>query len=212
MNCPTCQSQNAGKNGTTKRQDASVVQKYLCKACNRQFNERTGTPMSRLGTASAMVGAALNVRTEGLGLRASGRSFGKSHSTIMRWEQRVAQQSGEWSPPAPVGADVNLEGDEVYTRVGFEPSPPKSVKVGQSSLSNARAAIGLPHKQAKSRVNCLSRGLKVLGIGPTPPSSSAGLPMANAATAKPCGNLPVSISNQEKPIKITITARFGGKG
>lgn len=125
MNCPTCQSQNVVRNGTTKRQDHSVVQKYLCKACNRQFNERTGTPLSRLRTPSVIVGAALNVRTEGLGVRATGRSFGKSHSTIMRWEQRLAQQTRAWSPPAPEGSDVTLEGDEVYTRVG-ENLPPRS--------------------------------------------------------------------------------------
>ena len=125
MNCPTCQSKNVVKNGTTKRHDNSVVQKYLCKACNRQFNERTGTPMSRLRTSSAIVGAALNVRTEGLGIRATGRSFGKAHSTIMRWEQRLAQQNIQWSPSAPDGADVTLEGDEVYTRVG-ENLPPRS--------------------------------------------------------------------------------------
>jgi hypothetical protein len=49
----------------------------------------------------------LNVRTEGLGIRATGRSFGKSHSTIMRWEQRLAQQTTEWSPPAPDGSNTN---------------------------------------------------------------------------------------------------------
>lgn len=125
MNCPNCQSQNVVKNGTTKRQDRSVVQKYLCNACNRQFNERSGTPMSRLRTPSVIVSAALNVRTEGLGMRATGRSFGKSHSTIMRWEQRLAQQTAVWSPPAPDGSDVTLEGDEVYTRVG-ENLPPRS--------------------------------------------------------------------------------------
>lgn len=81
--------------------------------------------MSRLRTPSVIVGAALNVRTEGLGIRATGRSFGKSHSTIMRWEQRLAQQTREWSPPAPGGSNVTLEGDEVYTRVG-ENLPPRS--------------------------------------------------------------------------------------
>src|SRR5512146_2570761 len=125
MNCPNCQSQNVVKNGTTKRHDHSVVQKYLCKGCQRQFNERTGTPMSRLRTPSVIVGAALNVRTEGLGLRATGRSFGKSHATIMRWEQKLAQQASHWSPAAPDGSDVTLEGDEVYTRVG-ENLPPRS--------------------------------------------------------------------------------------
>ena len=51
------------------------------------------------------------MRTEGLGVRAAGRSVGKAHSTTIRWERRG-------SPAAPEGTDVTLEGDEVYTRVG----------------------------------------------------------------------------------------------
>lgn len=70
-----------------------------------------------------VVSLALNVRTEGMGVRATGRSFGKSHSTISRWERRLAKQASHWSPPAPEGADVTLEGDEVYTRVS-ENLPP----------------------------------------------------------------------------------------
>ena len=126
MNCPHCQSHAVVKNGRTQRHDGSIVQKYLCKACTKQFNERTGTPMSRLRTSSVIVGAALNVRTEGLGIRATGRAFGKSHSTVIRWEQRLAQQSDQWSPSAPAEAEVTLEGDEVYTRVR-ENLPPRSV-------------------------------------------------------------------------------------
>lgn len=126
MHCPDCQSQKVVKNGRTKRQDGSVVQKYLCRACTKQFNDRTGTPMSRLRTPCVIVSAALNVRTEGLGIRATGRAFGKSHSTVIRWEERQAQQSNQWSPPAPAGADVTLEGDEVYTRVS-ENLPPRSI-------------------------------------------------------------------------------------
>jgi transposase len=70
-----------------------------------------------------VVSLALNVRTEGMGVRATGRSFGKSHSTIIRWERRLANQASQGSPPAPGGAEVTLEGDEVYTRVS-ENLPP----------------------------------------------------------------------------------------
>jgi hypothetical protein len=69
---------------------------------------------------------ALNVHTEGLGLRATGRVLGKSHATIIRWEQRLAAQVKSWSPPAPAGADVTLEGDGVYTRVGENLPPSES--------------------------------------------------------------------------------------
>lgn len=82
--------------------------------------------MARLRTPSTVVSAAISVRTEGLGVRATGRSFGKSHSTIIRWERRLADQALHWSPPAPKGTDVTLEGDEVYTRVD-ENLPPSGV-------------------------------------------------------------------------------------
>ena len=107
MNCPNCQSQEVVKNGRLKRQDGSVVQKYLCKACTKQFNARTGTPMCRLRTSSLIVSAALNVRTEGLGIRATGRAFGKSHFICYKGgNNATSQQSAQWSPPAPTGADV----------------------------------------------------------------------------------------------------------
>jgi hypothetical protein len=79
--------------------------------------------MAGLRTPSTVVSAAINVRTEGLGVRATGRSFGKSHATIIRWERRLADQVAQWSPPAPTGSDVTLEGDEVYTRVGANLPP-----------------------------------------------------------------------------------------
>lgn len=84
MHCPDCQSQQIVKNGKITLQDSTSVQKYLCKACRKQFNDRTGTPMARLRTLSTIVTLAMNVRTEGMGVRATGRSFGKSHSTIIR--------------------------------------------------------------------------------------------------------------------------------
>jgi transposase-like protein len=73
--------------------------------------------MARLRAPSSIVAFALNVRSEGMGVRATARSFGKSHSTLLRWEQRLARQVNSWSPPAPQDREVTLEGDEVYTRV-----------------------------------------------------------------------------------------------
>jgi len=79
--------------------------------------------MARLRAPNALVATALNSRTEGMGVRAAGRTFGKSHSTILRWEERLANQVDAWLPPAPADQEVTLEGDEAYTRVG-ENLPP----------------------------------------------------------------------------------------
>lgn len=79
--------------------------------------------MARIRTPTGTVTLALKMRTEGMGIRASGRVLEKSHSTIIRWEKRVAAFESNWSPPAPVDGDITVEGDELYTRVG-ENLPP----------------------------------------------------------------------------------------
>jgi len=123
MQCPHCQSQSAIKNGKYSLQDGSLIQHYRCKACTKRFSEKTGTPMFRLRTPTSIVSIALKMRGEGMGVRASSRVLDKSHSTILRWSARMAAQVATWSPPAPVGSDVTLENDELYTRVG-ENLPP----------------------------------------------------------------------------------------
>ena len=79
--------------------------------------------MARLRTPSSVVEYALKSRSEGMGMRATGRVYGKSHATIIRWQERLARQGEAWSPPTPEGSEVTLEGDELYTRVG-ENLPP----------------------------------------------------------------------------------------
>jgi transposase-like protein len=123
MECPHCQSEKTVKNGKDYHQDGKAIQNYLCNGCGKRFNERTGTPMSRLRTPASIVSFALKMRTEGMGIRASGRVLEKSHTSIMRWEQKLAAQTQQWSPCAPAGGDITIEGDEVYTRVGENLSP-----------------------------------------------------------------------------------------
>ena len=86
MHCPDCQSEQIVKNGKLTLQDHTPIQKYLCKACGRQFNDRTGTPMARIRTASTLVALAMNVRTEGMvslnTLFGFLRSFGEAEEQI----------------------------------------------------------------------------------------------------------------------------------
>ena len=130
MNCPYCGGA-AVKNGTNRLKDNTVIQGYRCKACGKRFNERTGTPMARLRTPTSMVAIAQKKRTEGTGIRATGRILEKSHSTIIRWKQRVADKATAWSPPAPPDTEVTIVGDELYTRVRENLPPRASQKVGQ---------------------------------------------------------------------------------
>ena len=73
--------------------------------------------MYRLGHSSEKVALAMKMRGEGNGLRATGRILGKSHATIIGWEKHLAKMEEKWTPSAPEGGDVTLEGDELYTRV-----------------------------------------------------------------------------------------------
>jgi hypothetical protein len=51
-------------------------------------------------------------------VRASGRVLDVSHSTILRWEERMVVQAKQWSPAAPENSDLTLEHAELYTRMG----------------------------------------------------------------------------------------------
>lgn len=115
--CPYCQSNQVVKKGFFQNQDGTGRQRYLCRGCDKQFSDRTGTPMARLRKPASQVAKVLKMRSEGLGVRATGRVEEVSHSTVIRWEQRLADRAEAWSPPAPADSDVTVEGDELYTKV-----------------------------------------------------------------------------------------------
>ena len=123
MNCIHCGSDRVVKNGTRTLKNAQVRQVYKCNDCTRRFNEVSGTPMARLRTPIEEVERAMKSRSEGLGIRATARVFGKSPSSITLWEERLSTHLENWSPPAPEEGSVTIEGDEVYTRVGENLSP-----------------------------------------------------------------------------------------
>jgi len=118
VSCPRCQGNQTVRAGTAPRQSAPPAQRYWCRNCNRRFNDRTGTPMARLRTPVERVERSLKMRTEGLGVRASARVESVSPASIILWEQRLADHSSAWSPPAPDRAEITVEGDEAYTKVG----------------------------------------------------------------------------------------------
>ena len=123
MNCLHCGSERVVKNGTKTLKNGQLRQRYKCNDCKRRFNEVSGTPMARLRTPVGEIERAMKSRSEGLGIRATARVFGKSPSSITLWEERLSAHVENWSPAAPEGGSVTVEGDEVYTRVGENLSP-----------------------------------------------------------------------------------------
>lgn len=86
--------------------EGDIIETYYCHHCEKRFNERTGTQLANLRTPKALVVSALKIRTEATGLRATGRILGKSHSTVIRCQKRVADMTKAWSPPAPPSKEV----------------------------------------------------------------------------------------------------------
>lgn len=86
------------------------VQRYWCNNCYRRFSDRTGTPMHRLQKSAEQVERTIKMRSNGMGLRASGRVESLSPTTVGIWEKRLAAQFQDWSPPAPAGSDITIEG------------------------------------------------------------------------------------------------------
>ena len=117
MRCPRCESERVQKNGVRQLKSGDKVQYYHCKDCNKRFNERAGTPMHRMQTSAQTIATVLRARGEGLGLRAAGRVFGNSHSSVMRWEARLAEHQEAWSPSPSPETELTVEGDELYTKV-----------------------------------------------------------------------------------------------
>ena len=83
MDCLYCNHQDI-KYGTARLKNGRQLQTYYCRGCHKRFNERTATPMGKLRTPTTTVAIVLTMRTEGTGIRATGRVLEKSHSTVIR--------------------------------------------------------------------------------------------------------------------------------
>ena len=129
MQCPYCQSESTSKRGFSPRRHQEPLQRYICKSCQRLFNERTGTPLAYIQKRVEQVERVLKMRSEGMGIRAAARVEGIAHATVSLWEKRLAQKESEWSAPVAEGSEVTVEGDELYTRVG-ENRPSSQVSAG----------------------------------------------------------------------------------
>lgn len=83
--------------------------------------------MARLRSSSKVVSDAIGARTAGMGARATGRTLGKSHTTIFALgSANIVVQAEQWSPPASADTDVTVKGDEVYPRVSENLPPNQS--------------------------------------------------------------------------------------
>lgn len=117
--CPECESLGPHQSkGIRRCKTVDPVRRWLCRGCKRGFTKRTGTVLSGLRTAGGTVASALHARSEGCGVRSTGRLVGKTHGSVMRWERRIEKLGAALPEELPEDFVPVIESDEVYTKVG----------------------------------------------------------------------------------------------
>ncbi|MBD3822758.1 MAG: IS1 family transposase [Thiotrichales bacterium] len=119
LHCPECESPNLKVHSrySTRSGQRTI---YVCECCGQRRSEMYGSPAFNLKTPMSKVAAALKLRSEGMGLRATGRCLNCSKRDISVWESRFAEQKEPLQLYGQIHQYISLtfEGDEVYTRVG----------------------------------------------------------------------------------------------
>ena len=128
LKCPNCRSSSTSGFRNYDTLHNGTRQLFRCRTCNRLFAETCNTAMENLKTPISKVASALRLRSEGLGLRATGRVLNSNKSTIAKWEKLFADQKATLMLYAFCHEFVSLtfEGDELYTIVGKRTDPSES--------------------------------------------------------------------------------------
>ena len=126
--CPACGSRDTAGHGRYETVRNGIRSLHACPACGEVFAETTGTPMRGIKAPIGKVAAALRLRGEGMGLRATARILGAHKKTIAEWERRFAGMKPTLMLHGLCHAFIQLtfEGDEVYTVVGQRVDPADS--------------------------------------------------------------------------------------
>jgi len=145
--CPACGSRDTAGHGRYETVHNGIRSLHACTACGEVFSETTGTPMQGIKTPIGKVVAALRLRGEGMGLRATARILGAHKKTIAEWERRFAGMKPTLMLYGLCHAFIQLtfEGDEVYTVVGHRVDPADST--GWTAIVLERASRFLVDQQ-----------------------------------------------------------------
>ena len=128
LKCPHCGSSDTATFKCYQTVHNGARQLFLCKNCHTSFSETSDTAMKNIKSSISKVASELRLRSEGLGLRATGRLLESNKRTISEWESRFADQKATLMLYGFCHKFVSLtfEGDELYTIVGKRTDPMKS--------------------------------------------------------------------------------------
>ncbi len=102
---------------------------YRCKSREEYFSETTNTFLAGIRKPISTIIHVIKARTEGTGLDAVCRTFELSKNTVLEWEERFTRikQTLFLICVAPQFFQLQIEGDEFYTRVGRNTPPDESL-------------------------------------------------------------------------------------
>ncbi|WP_246327729.1 IS1 family transposase [Candidatus Competibacter phosphatis] len=145
--CPVCGSRDTTGHGRYETVHNGTRSLHACTSCGEVFSETTGTPMQGIKTPISKVAAALRLRGEGLGLRATARILGTHKNTLAEWERRFAGMKPTLMlyGLCHVFIQLTFEGDEIYTVVGQRVHPSDST--GWTAIILERASRFLVEQQ-----------------------------------------------------------------
>jgi transposase-like protein len=117
--CPFCGGDNIHPHSKYLTQNQGTRMIHHCRDCDYYYSDTYDTPIAGLRTPLSRIIQVLKVRSEGMGLNATARSFGASKKSIIDWEWRLAALKPTLMLYTLLHEFISLvvEGDELYTKV-----------------------------------------------------------------------------------------------
>lgn len=128
IRCPDCHSQARREHMTYRVQSGEERILYQCHACSSYYAETKETPLAGLRTPLSRISEVLDALNEGMGINAATRVFKVAKNSIYLWMGRLSGLKETLMLYALCHRFIRLqiEGDEVYTRVGQNKPPSES--------------------------------------------------------------------------------------
>ncbi len=118
--CPECNTENFKPhcNYTVKSGEQRTL--FHCQECDNYFSETKNTPLEGLKTPLSRISLVLEAINNGMGLNAACRTFHVGKNTIKRWLRRLGNLKETLLLYALCHQfiELEIEGDELYTKVG----------------------------------------------------------------------------------------------
>ena len=148
--CPECNGQHFKPHTTYTVNSGEQRTIYHC-LCGAYFSETKNTPLEGLQTPVSQIALVLEAINDGMGLNAASRTFHVGKNSIKRWVSRL----GDLKETLLVYAlchqfiQQQIEGDELYTRVGQ--NKPAAASEGWTVVLMDRASRFIWELQAGER-------------------------------------------------------------